>query len=171
MVRASAAQVAERLVAPRIGTRSPWSSKAGDILRRCGALAVRVERLLAYEISQFPVDAVGQAHDPMPQPVLHGQDDYARLLAHPQPAPLVHVPTSAESLTLANGELGLALSADEIDYLSAAGTTLADQMAWRSSCAHGWWGDVRPAPAEGGYSTLAHRAESLWDRGCAPHCR
>ena len=53
----------------------------------------------------------------------------------------------------------------------AAGTTLADQMAWRSSCAHGWWGDVRPAPADGGYPTLARRAESLWERGCAPHCR
>ncbi len=63
-----------------------------------------------------------------------------------------------------------AFAALEAAY-AAAGTTLADQMAWRSSCAHGWWGDVRPAPAEGGYSTLAHRAESLWDRGCAPHCR
>jgi hypothetical protein len=50
-------------------------------------------------------------------------------------------------------------------------TTLADEMAWRSSCAHGWWADVRPAPACGGYSTLARRAESLWERGCAPHCR
>lgn len=52
-----------------------------------------------------------------------------------------------------------------------AGTTLADQMAWRSSCAHGWWGDLRPAPADGGYPALAQRTESLWDRGCAPHCR
>lgn len=53
----------------------------------------------------------------------------------------------------------------------ASGTTLADQMAWRSSCAHGWWGDVRPAPTEGGYPKIGQRTESLWERGCAPHCR
>ncbi len=27
-----------------------------------------------------------------------------------------------------------------------AGMPLADQMAWRSICAHGWWAQVRPAP-------------------------
>jgi len=53
----------------------------------------------------------------------------------------------------------------------AVGTTLADQMAWRSSCAHGWWADIRPAPADSGYSALARRDAPLWDRGCAPHCR
>lgn len=63
-----------------------------------------------------------------------------------------------------------AFAALEAAY-AAAGTTLADQMAWRSSCAHGWWGDVRPAPAAGGYATIAQRADSLWERGCAPHCR
>jgi hypothetical protein len=53
----------------------------------------------------------------------------------------------------------------------ANGTTLADEMAWRSGCSHGWWGDVRPAPAGGPYSELARRSEALWDRGCAPQCR
>ena len=52
----------------------------------------------------------------------------------------------------------------------ANGTTLADEMAWRSGCSHGWWGDVVPAPAGGDHSALAQRKEALWDRGCAPHC-
>lgn len=52
----------------------------------------------------------------------------------------------------------------------AAGTTLADEMAWRSGCSHGWWSDVRPAPPETAYSERAHRSKSLWERGCPPHC-
>jgi len=63
-----------------------------------------------------------------------------------------------------------AFAALEAAY-AAAGTTLADEMAWRSSCAHGWWGDIRPSPRDGAYSDLSRRAEPLWDRGCAPHCR
>src|SRR5262245_55558832 len=35
---------------------------------------------------------------------------------------------------------------------AAAGKPLADQMAWRSMCAHGWWAQVRPAPAGPGRS-------------------
>ena len=51
----------------------------------------------------------------------------------------------------------------------ARGTTLADEMAWRSGCSHGWWSDVRPAP-DGHYNERARRSESLWERGCPPHC-
>lgn len=60
--------------------------------------------------------------------------------------------------------------------LHAAGTSLADQMAWRSECAHGWWEAVVPTPAD-----LPGRIERpgipkpvpgrpFWDTGCAPHC-
>jgi hypothetical protein len=45
----------------------------------------------------------------------------------------------------------------------AAGTTLADQMAFRSECAHGWWASVVPKPESG----LA----PFWESGCPPHCR
>ena len=44
---------------------------------------------------------------------------------------------------------------------SAAGAALADQMAWRSRCAHGWWDAVRPEDAG--------RAP-FWERGCPPDC-
>jgi hypothetical protein len=53
---------------------------------------------------------------------------------------------------------------------AASGTTLADEMAWRSGCSHGWWGDVRPAPERAEYRDLARRGAALWDRGCAPEC-
>jgi hypothetical protein len=71
--------------------------------------------------------------------------------------------------------------ADAISDVEAAlgsqGTSIADQMAWRSECAHGWWELVMPTPAD-----LPHRAERagmpryqpgtpFWDAGCAPHCR
>ena len=52
----------------------------------------------------------------------------------------------------------------------ANGTTLADEMAWRSGCSHGWWGDVRPAPERAEYRDLARRSAALWERGCAPEC-
>lgn len=71
-------------------------------------------------------------------------------------------------------EAALAGSLAALDAaLAAAGTTLADKMAWRSECAHGWWGQVRPPPAG-----LPPRpgipapdpGRPFWDSGCAPHC-
>ena len=50
------------------------------------------------------------------------------------------------------------------------GTTLADEMAWRSGCSHMWWGDVRPAPNLPEYRERARRSEALFDRGCPPEC-
>jgi hypothetical protein len=53
---------------------------------------------------------------------------------------------------------------------SGAGLPVADQMAWRSSCAHGWWAQVRPAPAGRGRKDRAWPAQPFWDEGCPPHC-
>jgi len=48
--------------------------------------------------------------------------------------------------------------------------TLEDQMAWRSVCSHGWWGDVSPAP-EGYRDHDKTRARvPFWVKGCPPHC-
>ena len=52
----------------------------------------------------------------------------------------------------------------------AHGTTLADEMAWRSGCSHEWWGDVHPAPEKPEYRAQAKRRASLWQRGCPPEC-
>jgi hypothetical protein len=53
---------------------------------------------------------------------------------------------------------------------SVSGTPLADRMAWRSSCAHGWWADVCPAPPGEGRADTAWPAGPFWEKGCAPHC-
>lgn len=56
----------------------------------------------------------------------------------------------------------------------AHGTTLADEMAWRSECAHGWWQLVRPPPPQlpKRPSVPAPAADqAFWEAGCARHCR
>jgi hypothetical protein len=53
---------------------------------------------------------------------------------------------------------------------AAAGKPLADQMAWRSMCAHGWWAQVRPAPAGQGRGDRAWPARPFWEEGCLPEC-
>lgn len=52
----------------------------------------------------------------------------------------------------------------------AHGTTIADEMAWRSGCSHLWWGDIGPAPDKAEYRDRARRLDALWDRGCPPEC-
>ncbi|MEN9373639.1 MAG: hypothetical protein RIR79_1191, partial [Pseudomonadota bacterium] len=39
------------IVSPRLGTVSPWASKATDIAHNCGLAVHRVERLVEYRIS------------------------------------------------------------------------------------------------------------------------
>ncbi len=60
--------------------------------------------------------------------------------------------------------------------LEARGTTLADQMAWRSECAHGWWEFVCPTPADVARSRKRplprpNPGQAFWEAGCADHCR
>jgi hypothetical protein len=61
------------------------------------------------------------------------------------------------------GEISASLAGLEAGFV-ATGTTLADQMAFRSECAHGWWELVVPKPANSA-------GEAFWTRGCPPHCR
>ena len=111
------------LAVPRLGTISPWSSKATDIARNCGlAGALRVERGLAYTLEmdgRAERAALGALlHDRMTETVLASLDDAEQLFRHVAPRPLERVARGA--LREANQRLGLALSEDEIDYLRAA---------------------------------------------------
>ncbi|MCA1772221.1 MAG: phosphoribosylformylglycinamidine synthase, partial [Halomonas sp.] len=119
------------LVVPRIGTQSPWSSKATDIAHNCGLHQIsRIERGVDYRISVsvMPDEAGLNAltallHDRMTESVLTDASDAAKLFAHHDPAPLgsVDIMTGGrEALATANRELGLALADDEIDYLVEA---------------------------------------------------
>ncbi len=117
-------------VIPRAGTISPWSSKATEIAKRCGLDEVnRLERGVEFtfisetnlsEASQQSVTAL--LHDRMTQSVVNNLDD-VNLFAHHEPKPLVSIHLMEEglsALTVANKELGLALSTDEIAYLAEA---------------------------------------------------
>jgi phosphoribosylformylglycinamidine synthase len=120
------------LIVPRLGTQSPWSTKATDIARRCGLeRVIRIERGMACLVPGLsPADreAVGTVmHDRMTQSVLGSLDEAQSLFIHSAPRPLVHIPALAEgaaALQQANRELGLALSNDEIDYLLDAFTAM-----------------------------------------------
>ncbi|MDJ0877221.1 MAG: phosphoribosylformylglycinamidine synthase [Halieaceae bacterium] len=113
------------LVVPRIGTRSPWSSKATDIAHGCGLEKLRrIERGIAYRV-ELPEgaqpDVVGALlHDRMVETVLSEADAAAGLFAQHTPGQMgsVDVLTGGrDALASANVELGLALAEDEIDYL------------------------------------------------------
>ncbi|MDQ7990826.1 MAG: phosphoribosylformylglycinamidine synthase [Candidatus Dactylopiibacterium sp.] len=111
------------LVTPRLGTISPWSSKATDIARNCGfGQVVRIERGIQYSLDGLfdAATVLPLLHDRMTESVLDGLDGAANLFAHfaPQPLTTVDILTGGrEALVGANAELGLALSEDEIDYL------------------------------------------------------
>jgi phosphoribosylformylglycinamidine synthase len=116
------------LVVPRLGTQSPWSTKASDIARHCGLKPVlRIERGVAYSLPGLSPEnrtAVASVlHDRMTQSVLDSLDGAQELFLQSPPRPLVFIPVSvdgARALRKADRELGLALSDDEIDYLVEA---------------------------------------------------
>ncbi|MBA2320533.1 MAG: phosphoribosylformylglycinamidine synthase, partial [Deltaproteobacteria bacterium] len=110
------------LVVPRLGTISPWSSRATDIARNCGVPVRRIERGTAWSISGTWTDAERAAaaaflHDRMTEALLP-LDRAAELFAAGTPRPLRHIPVA--DLENANRELGLALAPDEIGYLLEA---------------------------------------------------
>ncbi|HET9043381.1 MAG TPA: phosphoribosylformylglycinamidine synthase [Burkholderiales bacterium] len=112
------------LVVPRLGTISPWASKATDIAHSCGlAHVARIERGIAYRIAGQGAEAARVAaalHDRMTETVLDSLAAADQLFRHFAPRPLATVPVLAggrAALAQANAAMGLALSADEIDYL------------------------------------------------------
>ncbi|WP_426993741.1 phosphoribosylformylglycinamidine synthase [Methylomonas sp. CM2] len=121
-------------VVPRLGTISPWSSKASEIAERCGLTSVkRIERGIEYAFTtSSPFDESDIAaltaalHDRMTQQVVTNLAELT-LFAEHEPKPLQTVAIierGRAALEQANVELGLALSADEIDYLTDSFTKL-----------------------------------------------
>jgi len=100
-------------VAPRLGTLSPWASKATELLRGAGIAVRRVERGLRFDLVGWPDDATIQRaltqalHDPMTQSVLDAEAD--ALFNIPERGELAHIPLN--ELETANQRLGLALAA------------------------------------------------------------
>lgn len=130
------------VVTPRLGTLSPWASKATDIARNCGIAIRRVERITEYRISlksallgktpELTAEQWAQVaallHDRMTESVVADRSAAAALFTELQPAPMEHVDVLAggrAALEAANTRFGLALADDEIDYLVNAFTGLA----------------------------------------------
>jgi phosphoribosylformylglycinamidine synthase len=112
------------VVVPRIGTISPWSSKATDIAHICGLGAVRrIERGIAYTIGGTVLDDAalkGSLHDRMTESVLADATSAAALFERAEPKPVRMVDVANEgraALERESRDMGLALADDEIDYL------------------------------------------------------
>lgn len=117
-----------KTVLPRMGTISPWSSKAQDILRNCGLCSVsRIERGIEFQILSAQVlgeDQValleGLIHDRMTEVVISDFSEATELFQTNPPKPLQNISVmeeGEEGLKQANVSLGLALAADEVRYL------------------------------------------------------
>jgi phosphoribosylformylglycinamidine synthase len=132
---------AQLVVAPRLGTVSPWASKATDIAHNCGLGVRRVERVTEFRLTlKSGLLGGGKAltaaelaacaallHDRMTESVLPSRDDAAHLFDEQPGKPMEHVDVLGRgkaALEVANKDFGLALSDDEIDYLVAAFTGL-----------------------------------------------
>ncbi|MFB2539571.1 MULTISPECIES: phosphoribosylformylglycinamidine synthase [unclassified Acinetobacter] len=113
------------LVTPRIGTISPWSSKATDIFNNCNVPVHRIERGIVYTLKGLKnlSPAVKLAlHDRMTESVFESTNPN-NLFSESEPKPLQSIDILAggkAALIKANQEFGFALSEQEIDYLTEA---------------------------------------------------
>ena len=161
----------ELVVIPRIGTISPWASKATEIARICGLPLQRLERGRAYRLrlSRQLSDAETERllpllHDRMTESVVTDSAGEASLFARSSPKPLTTVDVlgkGPQALVRCNQALGMALSDGEIDYLAEQFTAMGRNptdvelmmfaQANSEHCRHkvfnaDWLIDGRPAP-------------------------
>jgi phosphoribosylformylglycinamidine synthase len=111
-------------IGPRVGTQSPWSSKATDILHNTGFGGIaRIERARVVRIAgAADVEVLaGLLHDRMTESVFFGgAEELGALFAEREPKPLKYVDVlgmGAAAIEAADRELGLSLAGDEIAYL------------------------------------------------------
>ncbi len=126
----------EFLSIPRMGTITPWSTKATDIALHCGLNKIkRLERGVLWQIQSD--DSLNQAAlyaaiesvliDPMTEMLLSDTDVAEHIFDHAAPAPFNTIDIldgGIEALQSANQKFGFALSGEEQDYLVAKFTEL-----------------------------------------------
>ena len=128
------------VVSPRLGTVSPWASKATDIAHNCGLAVRRVERIVEYRLTlksgllgktALSPEQLGALaallHDRMTESVMTTREQAYALFTELQPAPMDQVDIlggGRAALEQANVAWGLALADDEIEYLVNAFTDL-----------------------------------------------
>ncbi len=130
------------IVTPRMGTISPWASKATDIARNCGLAVFRIERLTEYRIElkagllggkpELSAEQTAQIaallHDRMTESVFGTRAEAEQLFSALQAQPMEFVDVlggGRSALEKANKQWGLALAEDEIEYLEKAFKGLA----------------------------------------------
>ncbi|MEJ5028897.1 phosphoribosylformylglycinamidine synthase [Comamonas sp. MYb69] len=130
------------IVTPRMGTISPWASKATDIARNCGLALFRIERLTEYRIElkagllggkpELSAEQTAQIaallHDRMTESVFGTRAEAEQLFSALQAQPMEFVDVlggGRSALEKANKQWGLALADDEIEYLENAFKGLA----------------------------------------------
>ncbi len=134
-----AADATRVLVVPRLGTISPWSTKATDIAQHCGVTGVqRIERGVVYYLASKSGKGLNKAEQAAVLPLLHDRMTESvltdpstglrtglesapeKIFQHGKSQPLASVDVlkgGSKALEQANREMGLALSNDEIEYL------------------------------------------------------
>jgi phosphoribosylformylglycinamidine synthase len=122
------------VVMPRLGTVSPWASKATDIAHNCALPVRRIERVTEYQLQleggllrgpkplsdEELAACAALLHDRMTESVAFHIEAAAHLFDAQPAQPMAHVDVLGQgkaALVQANTEYGLALSDDEIDYL------------------------------------------------------
>lgn len=140
-----------------------------DLLSAAGIPESILPRIIA------PQDKVGTVQPQLPEPL-------------GELAGVQHIAAEIASLTgafydfahdsSAENDAALRASTAALDAaLAREGTTISDQMAWRSQCAHGCWEAVKPTPddlpgAKPRPSMPAPvKGEPFWESGCAPFCK
>ncbi|VFP87083.1 phosphoribosylformylglycinamidine synthase [Candidatus Erwinia haradaeae] len=122
------------LIAPRIGTISPWSSKTTDLAKHCALTKViRIERGKAFYIKSKKLNQkqwnylVSQLHDRMMESIFTDFQHIKELFTEHKPAPMQYINILDEgrkALEEANISLSLLLSETEIKYLMTEFTKL-----------------------------------------------
>ena len=126
---------AQYLIVPRLGTISPWASKATDIAHNTGLTAVRrIERGTLYAVKldrqTLSADAAARIasvlHDRMTESVIDPETDPSLLFRELEGKPMQTIPVAhgRDALQRANVAMGLALASDEVDYLLDAFTRM-----------------------------------------------
>ncbi len=138
-------QIYQAIVIPRLGTVSPWSSKASNIANNAGLSNIlRIERGIHYTMydSKGIMDSIfsgrnnnqvnvlqdeiikAAIHDKMTQSVVNNTEESLQLFAQPNGKNLSYIELDLhnvnigiQALNKANIDMGLALSDDEIEYL------------------------------------------------------
>ena len=128
------AHLATVVVSPRLGTLSPWASKATDIAHNCGVPIRRVERVTAYTLAtEAPLTdeqwaaAADLVHDRMTETALPSLEATGVLFDEREAEPMERVDVLGRgrvAIEDADTRFGLALSDDEVDYLVEAFTGL-----------------------------------------------